>query len=290
MADSKITVGTRVLNISDRLKKDSISGYTAVGGYTARSDTKKHFVTVQGNEDSDKSVILRYDPVGSTVVYKKNALIGHCNDCAYYNSRIYIAMGGGSTSSKVIASFPAGYTSSDTKTTHKYISNSQVNTGVSVLNNITGIAYMSGNKFILSQGDICSICELTNSDFVEKNRFILSANTKLRSAQDATLTSVPQSIYYKDKILYKAYSFKKTYQREKILKNDILEFELPTNLSVTKPIAIYKKRHICDKSDDNYIKFEIESLSSMGSQFCMAVNEETWSRVQRDSIYKITLP
>lgn len=272
-----VTVDSAIYNITDKLQGKGAKEYNCVQGYTISTGANMvHFITARPNGKEDDVAVGHL--LGQEMTVSKQRHLGHANDCAYYNSRYFIVEGGGTFSSTKIVEL-------DNSLKHQgtYTYNAMKQSGK--LDNITGIAHIKEQYFLLCEGQKLSVCILnaTKMTFDEKSRFSLSTND-LGQLSRSGCTRCGQGIYYAGGKLYKIFSYK---SGTSIKQNDIAEFSLSGSAPLFKR-ANLEYIYSCDRNSK--VAFEIESLSSpnAGKTMYMLANVKEGTE-EADRIYKISL-
>ena len=255
-------------------KDSNLKKYTSTQGYAIKSNGK-HIVAIRNDNTNETALIKLNGNVREEMKLGKK--LGHANDCTCHDGHVFVAQGGGDTKSCDIKEFDETL---QHVATYQYVEkNSKTK-----LENITSIAHVKQNYFIIGEGrnyvvarlnksaktlDGCSAFELKKSDV-----------DGLRKSDSISKRS-PQGICYADGKLYKAYSYT---VNSKITRNDIACFDLPSSSPSFSGTATLLRKYTCDKTDKSL--FEIESIDSPdgGNTFYIASNESSG-----DMIYKATL-
>lgn len=279
-----VHVGERMLNITEALKNQGHAEYTSAQGFTIAPNGVSYAMSLDKHEDYESSVLMS---IIDWHVYTRFGMdLGHCNDCEYYNGCVYVTVGGdGANRKKVNRLAFSTYDGWKYLDTFTYVPKDD-NGG---LDRVSGIAHISGDNFILSEGKKFSVCWLDEEkkQLAEFSRFQindvdndqLSRNNCYRRAQ---------GIYYAKNKLYKVFVYENN-TSEKIKRNDIAVFNLQGNSPSFTGMSMAAK-YACD--DTSKVTFELEGIGSADSgnnMYMLANVRNTKESGQSDSIYKITL-
>lgn len=137
-----LTVNKSIYNITNELG-NLANKYSNVQGYTVTTGVNRaHFFTAR-REDVADDIAVGFI-FGSTKI-SQNRGLGHANDCAYYDSGCFIAQGGGTTKNTKVKRLNNAL---EHVATYTY---SPMDSSSDKLENITNIAYLTSNFFILGE-------------------------------------------------------------------------------------------------------------------------------------------
>ena len=263
-----------IIPSGDKAKK--VSGKKAQG-FTINSNTGKFFSArlTNGAAGDNHVYLTRLKTNGEVDKVLADQAIGHANDCAYYNGRIYIAPEQGD---KIIYSYETDFTG---KKEHGYV-NVQ---NAPFSGSFTCIAYIPGSNgwFVLGCKDHYVCAYLHDGKFNGYSSFDIPAWHKRDSDSFDR-----QGICVTNDALYKVYSHKKS---GVITKNDIVSYALGGS-TPSYSTAAKGAEYTFDNADKNLNFFEAEGISHYDGNDYVSV---TVHRTDKDSnhfnnrIYKVTL-
>ncbi len=284
----KVNVIENVVNVTEVLKNNGASAYTAAQGFTVTPSGLFFAASLNSNVDPDQAALIGIS--GSKQYIRTGLTIGHCNDCAYYNGYYYVTVGGGSSDRKTVKRYKLDTSNKWVGSgTFTYIPLSGMGILTDPLDRVSAIAHVSGDNFILSEKRTISVCCLDekNKQFVEFSRFEIDDIDWSKLSRD-NCNTFPQGIYYANDKLYKVFSYEsKTSKRVK--RNDIAVLSLFGSSPSFNGVSLSTK-YSCDRTEK--IRFEVEGIGSPdnGSNMYMYANvKNDKDDPQKDSIYSITL-
>lgn len=280
----KVSILDTVYDVAKIFKKKGAGEYSSTQGYTVTTGTNRvHFFTaIKSNNNVAVARVMGEQndngDVGGTI--SKDRELGHANDCAYYDSGFFIAQGGGDNDNTNIKRLN---NSLEHVATYKYKPTSSNN--CDALTSVTGIAYISGGYFALSQGMRVSICKLDTDKgaFTEVSRFMLTGVGNHLS-RGSSYERLSQGIYYAHSKLYKAFSYKDS--SGAIKQNDIGIFELNSSIPTEMSKAKFETSYSCDKTGKAL--FEVEALSSPDAGNTMYMLANVYDGGEKDKLYRVS--
>lgn len=294
----RVKLGAMKYNISDILRKRGLGDYTAAQGYTIGEGDMNVAISLMKrgdnpDEDDRKAVILGLS--GDKQYITWDLKLKHANGCAYYDGKYFIAPAGDG-SNIVVPAYKWNESLSKwvEDSRYTYIPMTSKDIPVKALSKVSNIAYISGENFILGEGLKISVCKLDKAkkQFQEFSRFTLDTSDKSKLVR-GDLKRISQGVYYKDKKLYKVFSYGREHSDGTvgpITMNDVAVFDLKgktPSFNGTKLNASYT----CDDSSKD--AFELEDIAEApdGKMYVSAnvVIDEANKPPQQDAIYRITL-
>ena len=285
MVNGTVKVQKSIYNITDNLEKaGNYSSYTSVQGYTINDTATAHFLAISDN-NSDGLAALAYITDLNKKPNKVNPgrKLWHANDCAFYKSNYFIAMGSQEDSITDIKCFNK---SLEHVATYSYVPMSNG----TPFEYISCIAYLTGDYFVIGAGLKYVVCRIngTAKTFNEISSIkIKEEKVDPYLSRGSDYKRVGQGIYCIDNKLYKLFSYKDS--QNKIKHNDLAVFKMPGSLPYSGEASLIEY-YSCDRPGKKL--FELESLASpdKGTTFYIAANvKEENATKQKDSIYSATL-
>lgn len=278
---AKATLTGEVITKDDGTR---VAGFTSQG-FVMNSNTGRCFVARLNNNVNNEVILTKVEHFGNDkgkiVEFegsKSNYLqLGHANDCAYYNGRIFIAE---QNKKKEIASYTSEFNS---KVNYPVYGNKNID--MSKFPQFTFISYMegSGGWFVLGQGRECATAWFSGKKFTIVSQFTLPDVTgKIKRSDSGDIDG--QGVCVDGWAFFRAFSHHLNTNSNVIKKNDIVSYVL-TGEYPSYTGAVYMSHSSCDRTDLDF--FEVESMSYYNRNFYISATTKNNSKTQ-NRIYKIT--
>lgn len=282
----RVIINSTKYDISKILKNKNLEGYTAAQGYTIGSDGLNVAIALatlqEGQETDDPRDAVLIGVSGTDIYTKSNLDLVHGNDCTFYDGKYFIAPGG-KVGNKVIKAYELDNGKWVGAGSYTYMPMTSKDIQFPALPKVSAIAHISGKYFILGEELKVSVCELDTKtkQFNEFSRFGLDTSDKSKLVRD-NCTRKYQGIYYKNKKLYKVFSYQ---NKAKIAWNDVAVFDLKGTTPSFNGTTL-NASYTCDNASLN--TFELEGIASYGGNMYVYANVKE-NATQKDSIYSVTL-